>query len=220
LIKRREQVSIPNTSLQPRSAAQYSKSAPGSGAAGERTQRFAFKIAAAYSDKKREFKPKQHNFGFNSTTGTQHSAGKPINAERIRASRLPSGQDAFFVSKVGDTDAVAFGVCDGVGGWMHHGIDPADFAHGLCNHMAQTASDFPSAGGSSSRLQPRDLLQVGYNKAAEDNTIVGGGSTACVAVAEPSGNMTVAKYVSAFPCGRNPTNLMIVWAIRDSYSYA
>lgn len=195
LVKRREHASIPNTSLQPRSTLQYSKSAPNSnsGSGEQRTQKFVFKIAAAYSDKKKEFKPKENNYGFNSTTGTQHLGGKPISFDQIRGSKLPSGQDAFFVSKVGDTDAVAFGVCDGVGGWMDHGIDPADFAHGLCNHMAQTATTFPSGGTTSSRLQPKDLLQVGYSKVCEDESIVGGGSTACVAVAESNGGLTVAK---------------------------
>lgn len=193
LVKRREPASIPNSSLQPRSTLQYSKSAAGTGSTEDRTQKFAFKIAAAYSDKKKEFKPKENNFGFNSTTGTQHLAGKPVNFKEVRGSKLPSGQDAFFISNVGKTDAVAFGVCDGVGGWMDHGLDPADFAHGLCNHMADTASTFPSNGSTTSRLQPKDMLQIGYTKTCEDKSIEGGGSTACVAVAEANGVLTIAK---------------------------
>ena len=108
---------------------------------------------------------------------------------------MPSGQDAFLVSVVGKTTAAAFGVADGVGGWIDQGIDSADFSHGLCNYMAQAAFNFPndfkSAG--KSLLQPLDLLQTGYKMVCSDRHIVGGGSTACIAVAEPDGTMSVAK---------------------------
>jgi protein phosphatase PTC7 len=44
-----------------------------------------------------------------------------------------------------------------------------------------------------SSLHPKDLLQVGYDQVIADTTIVGGGSTACLAVAEPDGNVEVAN---------------------------
>lgn len=106
--------------------------------------------------------------------------------------RARSGQDAFFFSQVGTTEATAFGVADGVGGWVESGLDPADFSHGLCEYMACFARAWPH-GSNTTLLHPKDLLQVAYDQVTEDDSIEGGGSTACLAVAEPDGNVEVAN---------------------------
>lgn len=115
-------------------------------------------------------------------------------ARRDAKNRPQSGEDAFFISHVGDTGAVAFGVVDGVGGWQSSGVDPADFAHSLCEYMASAASGFPD--GFKARgppLRPQELLDVGYRRVIEDKSILAGGSTACIATAEPDGRFEVAK---------------------------
>ena len=117
--------------------------------------------------------------------------------ERVgKAGRISSGQDSFFVSSVGRSQSVAFGVADGVGGYQDQGIDSADFAHGLCSNMGKVANNFSTGKGSESeKLSPLQLLKSGYSKVCSDKTIVGGGSTACLAVANPDGGLEVAKYV-------------------------
>lgn len=94
---------------------------------------------------------------------------------------------------------MAFGVVDGVGGWEESGVDPADFAHSLCDYMADAAArypygvDKPARGGS---LRPVELLDMGYEKVMEDPAIPAGGCTACIATASTGGLLNVAKYVS------------------------
>jgi protein phosphatase PTC7 len=56
-----------------------------------------------------------------------------------KRTRPVSGQDAFFISRVGKSKDVAFRVADGVGGWDDTNIDPADFSHQLYDYMAYAA---------------------------------------------------------------------------------
>ena len=105
--------------------------------------------------------------------------------------RPSSGQDAFFVSRIGNSSNTAFGVADGVGGWSDSGFDSAHFSHGLCQWMARTAETMEER--EAKKLGPRELLRTAYSGIVEDNMIEGGGSTACVAVGRGDGNLTVAK---------------------------
>lgn len=101
---------------------------------------------------------------------------------RIGANRdQPSEQDA---------DAVAFAVADGVGGWTESRVDPADFSHGLCGYMAQTALAWDE---STDKLRPKQLLQAGYDQVVADPAIKAGGSTASVGVALPDGRVELAN---------------------------
>ena len=68
-------------------------------------------------------------------------------------------------------------------------LTPADFSHGLCSYMAETALSW-SANGLPS---PKDLLELGYEKTIHDPTIKAGGTTACVAVADGDGRMRIAN---------------------------
>jgi len=101
-----------------------------------------------------------------------------------------SGQDAFFMAQVGRSRRhVVLSVVDGVGGWEQSGVNPAAFAHGLTRYMADATLRPDTEAG----LRPIKLLQKGYDKVQKDKTILAGGSTACVATADSSGYLEVAK---------------------------
>lgn len=144
------------------------------------TPSFSFRIGAAFSAKHTRFNPRSDLFSFDPAAEDQ----------RINTGRPRSGQDAFFVSKVANGTNVAFGVADGVGGWIECGIDSAHFSHGLCKYMAKVAQGFE---GSSSRIRPGALLHRGYERVLDDSSIIGGGTTACIAIAKSDGHVEVAK---------------------------
>ncbi|KAL1874638.1 Protein phosphatase 2C 7 [Paecilomyces lecythidis] len=154
--------------------------------------RLSYRIAASSSAKGRRFNPDKHAYNFDPElqdalgliTGTDPIAGKKQRPE--------SGEDAFFVSKVGRSKSgtVAFGVADGVGGWSESRVDPADFSHGLCSYMAQTALEWGTEAG---KLHAKNLLQKGYDLLVEDPSIQAGGSTASVGVAQTDGRVELAN---------------------------
>jgi len=144
---------------------------------------FVYRIAASFSAKGKRFDPKKDCLAFNESTS---------NLPDLLARKRPaSGQDAFFFSNIGNSTNVAFGVADGVGGWSDSGIDPAHFSHGLCEHMASIALGVEK--GSEGKLRARDLLQWGYDAVVDDDAVVGGGSTACIAVGGSNGALQVAN---------------------------
>ena len=152
------------------------------------TPHITYRIAASSSGKGRRFRP-ENVYEFNAQTqdalGIQRGKTRP----EKRANRPDSGQDAFFVASVGpDKRATAFGIADGVGGWADQGVDPADFSHGLCSHMAQTAVLWPQGA-----LNPLTLMEIGYQHTIEDPEILAGGSTACIGVADDQGRMQIAN---------------------------
>lgn len=158
------------------------------------TPQFSYHVAASYAAKQDRF-----NADKNTYTSERYDSSKSdvtdlraCKTAKARRSRAKSGQDAFFFSQVGTTKSTTFGVADGVGGWVESGIDPADFSHGLCEYMACAARIWPHNSNTSS-LHPQSLLQVGYDHVIDDKSIVGGGSTACLAVAEPDGSVEVAN---------------------------
>ncbi|KAL0254398.1 Protein phosphatase 2C 7 [Diplodia seriata] len=145
--------------------------------------KFAYQISASYSAKGHQFNPEYNLFNHNPFVRLTKKGGHK---------RPASGQDSFFVNQIGDTGAVAFGVADGVGGWTESGVDPADYAHGICDYMAVAANGYPE-GFVKGPLHPKDLLQIGYDNVTSDDSIIGGGSTACIAAAEPDGSVEVAN---------------------------
>lgn len=154
--------------------------------------RISYRIAACSSGKDSIFHPDRSLLAFDpevqDTLGVQLD-GNP----RLKKKNRPDcGEDAYFVSKVGrnDSGAFAFGVADGVGGWVRSGIDPADFSHGLCGYMAETALDWE---GSVSSLRTKELLQKGYQKVLDDKSIFAGGSTASIGIAREDGSVELAK---------------------------
>ncbi|KAK6336425.1 hypothetical protein TWF696_001980 [Orbilia brochopaga] len=143
---------------------------------------FQYNISVSYVSKSKRWDP-SNVFNF--------SPYKRVSFEENWAARKrgrpKTGQDAFFVSRVSDTGAVAFGVADGVGGYSMSGIDSADFSHTLCEDMAEISyhSEVP---------MPADMLiEAGYLSACNNPNIAGGGSTACVGIAKPDGTLEAAN---------------------------
>ncbi|OAA38635.1 5-azacytidine resistance protein azr1 [Metarhizium rileyi] len=147
--------------------------------------RFSYHIAASFIGKDRPYDPSTHVFHFNPYNRIQPPR------HRRRSSRPDSGHDAFFVSRVNDSGSVAFGIADGVGGWVDSGVDPADFSHGLCDYMAASAYEHDPA--KSPPLTARKLMQHGYVAVCNDRSLQAGGSTACVGIAAPDGTLDVAN---------------------------
>ena len=145
---------------------------------------FSYRIGASFSAKGRRFDPKKDVFTFNSQTESR-------SGQEIFTGRPNSGQDAFFVSRVGNSSNVAFGVADGVGGWSDQGIDSAKFSHGLCLGMAKAAGEIHSP--EEKDLSPQVILNNAYQEIVREGEIQGGGSTACVATGDEEGNLKVAK---------------------------
>ncbi|OWP00386.1 5-azacytidine resistance protein azr [Marssonina coronariae] len=147
--------------------------------------KFTYGIAASFTAKDHHYNPDTNVFSFN-----------PYNRIRARRkdkrTRPDSGQDAFFVSRIGDSADVALGVVDGVGGWVDSGVDPADFAHGICDYMAHAAYTHKPE-EQSPTLSARSLMQRGFEDICRDDTVLAGGSTACVAVARGDGSLEVAN---------------------------
>jgi protein phosphatase PTC7 len=128
--------------------------------------KFSYGIAASFNAKNMEFNPLANFFNFDPYA--------PIIKKREdKRTRPGSGQDAFFISRVGKSGDVAFGVADGVGGWDDINIDLADFSHQLCDYMAYAAYLSEAAG---SALSVRALMQEGYDALVQDPSIIAGGS--------------------------------------------
>ncbi|KAF2753235.1 protein serine/threonine phosphatase 2C [Pseudovirgaria hyperparasitica] len=150
-----------------------------------------YRISASYSAKNAQLDLNRNNFNHDENINTKPTL-EDANGRLTKQNRPRSGQDSFFVSEVGSTGSTAFGVVDGVGGWVTSGVDPADFAHSLCDYMAISATGYVE-GQSKKSIRPRDLMQSGYDKVMNDNTINAGGSTACIGVAHPNGALEVAN---------------------------
>lgn len=151
-------------------------------------------IAAASSGKGRKYEPEKSTIDY--VPGSDTTLGIEVegNTYQKRRSRPDSGEDAYFVANVGgDHNVVALGVCDGVGGWQDQGINPADFSHGMCSYMAQTAQSWGNNSSQSETLHPKRLLNVGYDATLRDSQIRAGGATACVAVTDGTGRMRTAN---------------------------
>ena len=146
---------------------------------------FAFRIGASFSAKGRLFNPKEDAFTFDPTSEGEIYTGRPR-----------SGQDAFFVSNAGPITRdgkrkkVALGVADGVGGWADSGIDSADFSHGLSRSLIEIAKTKFTSDPSN---DPQKLLLQAYDQVVREGEIAGGGSTACVAMGDEDGSLSVAK---------------------------
>jgi len=146
--------------------------------------KFSYSVAASYIAKGHRYDPATHVFHFSPYNRVLQTRKKHLRPE--------SGQDAFFVSRIGETGGVALGVADGVGGWQDSGVDPADFSHSFCDYMASAAYDDASA-RTSNPLTARQLMQKGYDAVNADPAVEAGGSTAVVSLLHPNGTMDVAN---------------------------
>ena len=163
------------------------------------SSRISYRVAVSSSGKGRRFHPfrNAHTFdpSLHDALGLVTKESNPLIRRRTRPD---SGADAFFVSKVGhdltsgghDNGAVAFAVADGVGGWEESRVDPAEFSHGLCGYMAQSALSWSSP---AEKLRPKNLMQMGYDQVVADEWIRAGASTASVGVAWDDGRVELAN---------------------------
>ncbi|KAI5850382.1 phosphatase 2C-like domain-containing protein [Morchella snyderi] len=149
-------------------------------AATPQQQKFTYHISASFAAKQKRFSPTTNIFNFNPYNRVQDSAR--------RKSRPDAGQDAFFVSRINDSGAVAAGVADGVGGYAESGIDSADFSHTFCERMATAAHQ-----ATTESVSAKQLIETGYRRILDEDTIAGGASTACVGIAKPDGQLNVAN---------------------------
>ncbi|KAG5930752.1 hypothetical protein E4U53_002139 [Claviceps sorghi] len=184
-VSRQHKVGVPRSRAYSSSSSSSSSPSPTSSTSSPSSSRFSYQIAASFIGKNRPYDPSSHVFHFNPYNRIQ-----PPRARRP-SSRPDSGHDAFFVSRIQDSGSVAFGVADGVGGWVNSGVNPADFSHGLCDYMAASAYAHDADRGA--RLTARRLLQNGYDAVCNDRSLHAGGSTACVCVAAPDGTFNVAN---------------------------
>ncbi|KAK7420113.1 Protein phosphatase 2C 7 [Neonectria punicea] len=150
-----------------------------------KTPKFSYHIASSFIAKDRPYDPSTHVFHFNPYNRIQ----PPRN--RRPSARPESGHDAFFVSRINESGSVAFGLADGVGGWVDSGVDPADFSHGFCDYMAIAAHEHKS--DHDPPLTARTLMQKGYDAICKDRSLRAGGSTACVGIAAADGTLDVAN---------------------------
>ncbi|CAG8026603.1 unnamed protein product [Penicillium salamii] len=158
----------------------------------------SYRVAVSSTGKGRRFHPLKNAYNFD-PAGPALGVTKETNSVSRRRTRPDSGEDAFFVSRIGNrisdhqegnAEAVAFAVADGVGGWTESRVDPADFSHGICGYMAHTAQTWHEP---AEALKPKALLQAGYDAVVDDPTIRAGGSTASVGVALPDGRVELAN---------------------------
>ena len=157
------------------------------------TTNIRYRIGASFSAKGKRFNPKKDLYSFEALKQDpkrETQEGEPLDLE-YNTGRGVSGQDAFFVSQLGNTNNVAFGVADGVGGWVESGIDPAHFSHGLCQNMVDVARS--ATDPESQEIHAMALLKEGYDRVVADDSVEGGGSTACIAVGRENGTLEVAK---------------------------
>src|ERR1700712_2107734 len=132
---------------------------------------FSYRIAASYSSKEHPLNLSKNRYNHNPFQPAVKSTIEASPSER-KSRRPRSGHDAFFVSSVADTGTIAFGVVDGVGGWVDSGIDPSDFSHSLCDYMAISAASYPKGvPGGAMPLRPVELLQIGFNRVKEDKSV-------------------------------------------------
>ncbi|KAI9934467.1 hypothetical protein ASPWEDRAFT_118148 [Aspergillus wentii DTO 134E9] len=155
--------------------------------------RISYRVAVSSSGKGRRFHPIKNAYNFDPYV--QDALGlvtEDKNPAVRRKNRPDSGEDAFFVSRVGrkDPGPVAFAVADGVGGWTESKVDPADFSHGLCSYMAKSALSWDSA---PEKLRAKNLLQMGYDQVVADDSVRAGGSTASVGVGTNDGRVELAN---------------------------
>ena len=149
------------------------------------SSKFTYGIAASFSAKDERYHPDKNVFNFN-------PYNRILARRKDKRTRPRSGQDAFFISRVDNTPDVAFGIADGVGGWADSGVDPADFAHGFCDYMAHAAYAYQSREWKG-EIGARALMQRGYEDICRDDSVLAGGSTACVGIAKGDGGLEVAN---------------------------
>lgn len=164
-----------------------SGSASGTRSTSSSTAALSFYLAASASGKGHRFQPDQNTYEYDPDKHGALGLQQGETRAQRKANRPDSGQDAFFIAKLGP-NSTAFGIADGVGGWATSGVDPAEFSHGFCHYMAETTLEWTHG-----RLTPRMLMEIGYQNIFDDPSVPAGGSTACIGIAGPDGSLQMAN---------------------------
>lgn len=151
------------------------------------TPHLSFHLAACVSGKGRKFRSDRNVHDYDRETQDALGLQRGETRAQRKINRPDSGQDAFFIAKL-QPHSTAFGIADGVGGWATSGVDPAEFSHGFCHYMAETALEWTHG-----RLTARMLMEIGYQNIIDDPNVPAGGSTACIGIAGPDGTLQMAN---------------------------
>ncbi|QLL33367.1 hypothetical protein HG536_0E02780 [Torulaspora globosa] len=148
----------------------------GDAASGGSPTNFSYKMAVAYQPKDRE---------------------DGVYRRLKTAVESPTGEDNYFMAVNAPGDAYA-GVADGVGGWAEHGYDSSAISRELCLAM----NEFSSVAGSQKDggVSPKQLIEMGYRRIRDEQTVKVGGTTAIAAHFKPNGSMEVANLGDSW-CG-------------------
>ncbi|KAF7778731.1 hypothetical protein Agabi119p4_3076 [Agaricus bisporus var. burnettii] len=107
---------------------------------------------------------------------------------------VDAGEDFFFVQEMRNGSGVAFGVADGVGGWVESGVDPSLFSQALMYH-AHRYSRSAWAGEPEVdptldyeereqiegwEMTPYECLGLSYDGVLREKAVQAGSSTACI----------------------------------------
>lgn len=138
--------------------------------------KFSYKMAVAYQPKDRE---------------------EGVYRRLKTAVASPTGEDNYFVAANAAGDAYA-GVADGVGGWAEQGYDSSAISRELCLAMNEFSSLAGSAKGRGFR--PKELIEMGYRRVQDAQTVKVGGTTAIAAHFMRDGTMEVANLGDSW-CG-------------------
>ncbi|KAL0946909.1 hypothetical protein HGRIS_013070 [Hohenbuehelia grisea] len=105
-----------------------------------------------------------------------------------------AGEDFFFVQEMRNQSGVAFGVADGVGGWIDSGVDPSLFSQALMYHAHRYARsawagepeidptlDYEEREQVEGwELTPYECLDLSYGGVLRERYVHAGSSTACI----------------------------------------
>ncbi|KAK9375845.1 phosphatase 2C-like domain-containing protein [Lipomyces chichibuensis] len=183
-------ITAPTTNAATQYSAQISQSATGASGASIATNNFQYTISPSYHAKDRNLVARKYS-------------GSVVANSGKRSTRPASGEDSFFFSKIRESESVALGVIDGVGGWNEIGVDATDFSHSLAEAMAELTAklstdtsakrDESNSIVSKFSFPPLVLLDAGYNSIRNSGKVKAGGSTACVGVAHGNGTLQAAN---------------------------
>ncbi|KIJ69408.1 hypothetical protein HYDPIDRAFT_106015 [Hydnomerulius pinastri MD-312] len=105
-----------------------------------------------------------------------------------------AGEDFFYITQMRNGSGIAFGVADGVGGWVDSGVDPSLFAQTLMYHAHRYSRDSwagePEIDPTQDyevrervegwEMTPYECLELAYHGVLREKLVQAGSSTACM----------------------------------------
>lgn len=112
----------------------------------------------------------------------------------------PTGEDNYFIAGL-TMENMYVGVTDGVGGWAERGFDSSAISRELCSSMQAICSKQPN-------IDPKTLLQYGYDKTVADGIVQVGSTTANIAHLDSNGTLSIANLGDSW-CGVYRANVLV-----------